>query len=244
MRASCHVFFFILLEILMCDECSWCDVHCMWLHGTGGVIPVNFHRPVACVLGVLEGWNFLCIVTPSWGADNQNFKKKSTKNFFLSLISPTHYPAYNFCSKGPRGLKFVMRIDPPHAEPTTTFLFQNSTKIVHFFNFQKKHVLREFSPITSVLTRSLKFVMRIFMPNRLPHFSKNLTKNVHFFNLLKKTLFLREFSLLRLITYVLRVLGVWNLICVLTPLMRDRLPHFCFKIRRKLFIFSTFSKKN
>ena len=29
---------------------------------------------------------------------------------------------YDFCSKGPRGLKFVMRIDPPHAEPTTTLL--------------------------------------------------------------------------------------------------------------------------
>ena len=89
-----------------------------------------------------------------------------------------------------------MRIDTPHAKPTTTFLFQNSTKIVHFFNFSKKKQ------------------------------------------------FLREFSLLRLITYVLRVPGVWNLLRVLTPLMPDRLPHFCFKILRKLFIFFNFFKKN
>ena len=40
------------------------------------------------------------------------------------------------------------------------------------------------------------------------------------------------------------VLGVLNLSCVLTTLMRDRLPHFCFKIRSKLFVFSTFSKKS
>ena len=40
---------------------------------------------VTCVIGVLEGWNFLCIVTPLWGADHQNFKKKfDEKNFFLS----------------------------------------------------------------------------------------------------------------------------------------------------------------
>ena len=104
-----------------------------------GAILGDFHGPVTCVLGVLEGWNFLCIVTPSWGADHQNFKKKFDEKIFFCLISPTHYPAHNSCST---------------------------------------------------------------------------------------------------------VLGVWNLLCVLTPLMRDRLPHFCFKIRRKLFIFSTFSKKN
>ena len=55
------------------------------------------------------------------------FKKKK-----LVLI-PLTGPPYNFCSKGPRGLKFVVRIDPLHAGPTTTFLFFNCTK-VHFFN--------------------------------------------------------------------------------------------------------------
>ena len=95
-------------------------------------------RPITCVLGVLEGWMFLCMVTPSWGADNQNFKKKSTKKKLFCLISPTHNPARNSCSKGARGLKFVMRIDPPPAEATITFLFQNATKIFIFSTFSKK----------------------------------------------------------------------------------------------------------
>ena len=45
---------------------------------------------------------------------------------------------------------------------------------------------------------------------------------------------------IRLITHVLKVLWVWNLLCVLTPLMWDRLPHFCFKIRRKMFFEKVF----
>ena len=109
---------------------SRCVCVCASAAGSGQV-----WRPVTCVLGVLGGWNFLCKFTPSWGADNQNFREKfDEKN---CRISPTHYPAHNSCSKGPRGLKFVMRIDPPHAGPTTTFLFLNSTNIVHFFILKK-----------------------------------------------------------------------------------------------------------
>ena len=82
------------------------------------------------------------------------------KKHALTYLTLHNALSEDSCSKGPRGLKFVMRIEPTHAEPTTTFLSQNSTKIVHFFNFFKKNQ------------------------------------------------FLREFSLLRLITYVRRVLGV------------------------------------
>ena len=158
----------------------------------------RLHIPVTCVLGVLEGWNFLCIVTPSWGADHQNFNKKfDEKKFFFCLISPTHFPAYNSCSKGPRCLKFVMRIDSPHAGPTTTFLFQNSTKIVHFF--EKKYILKLvlISPthypaynLCSKCPRGLKFVMRIHAPHAGPNTTflfLNLTKIVHFFNFFKKS---------------------------------------------------------
>ena len=66
---------------------------------------------------------------------------------------------------------------------------------------------------------------------------KSRKKLVEFFVVLLVTL------TIRLITPVLRVLGVWNLLCWLTPLMPNRLPHFCFKMRRKLFIFSTFQQK-
>ena len=59
--------------------------------------------------------------------------------FFLSLISPTHYPAYNFCSKASRGPKFVMRIHSHHVGPTTTFLFKIRRKLFFFQLFQKKH---------------------------------------------------------------------------------------------------------
>ena len=167
------------------------------LQSTAAVFRTRFfgrlHRPVTCVPGVLESWNFLCIVTPSWGADPLNFKKQFD-DFFFCLISPTYFPAYNSCSTCTRGLKFVMLIDPPHARPTTTFLFQNSTKIVHFFNFFKKKSVPSRVPTSSPHNfcyngpRGLKFVMRIH------------------------------------------------------PLTRDRVAYFDLKIRRKLFILSTFSK--
>ena len=120
------------------------------------------------------------IVTPSWGADHQNFNKNfdEKKNIFC-LISPTHFPAYNSCSTCTRGLKFVMRIDPPHAGPTTSFLFQNSRTF--FLFFKKKHV-----------------------PWRV---------------------------LLCLITGVLMDLDTWNSLCILTPLMQIRLPHSCYHTR-------------
>ena len=48
------------------------------------------------------------------------FKQK----FILKiLLIPLTAQRYNFGSKGPRGLKFVMLIDPPHVGPSTTFLF-------------------------------------------------------------------------------------------------------------------------
>ena len=145
---------------------------------------------------------FMCIewcdVTPAWRAWQRKFQQQKIdwKFFFSGLLVPLSTRLITCVLRVLGVWKLLCVLDPPHAEPTTTFLFQNSTKgIFHFFNFSKK------------------------------------------------TEFLRELSLLRLITYVLRVLGVWNLLCVLTPLMWDRLPHFCFKIRLKLSIFSTFSKK-
>ena len=87
-----------------------------------------------------------------------------------------------------------MRSDPPHAGPITTFLFKNSTKINHFFNFFKE-----------------------------------------------KT-FLGEFPLLRLITSVLMTPRGLKFVMRIHPITRDRLAYFDLKIRRKLFIFSTFSK--
>ena len=66
--------------------------------------------------------------------------------------------------------------------------------------------------------------------DRPPKFQKKSTKKNIFFVLLVPLT-------IRLVTPVLRVLGVLHLLCVLTPLMRDRLPHCCFEIRRKLFIF-------
>ena len=40
-----------------------------------------------------------------------------------------------------------MRTDPPHVGPTTTFLFQNSSKIVHFFQLSKKNIFLKFLSI-------------------------------------------------------------------------------------------------
>ena len=58
------------------------------------------------------------------------------KLFFVLLVPLTiGWLDYNYCSKSLRGLECVMRIDPPHAGATTTFLFKKSTKIVIFSNF-------------------------------------------------------------------------------------------------------------
>ena len=124
-----------------------------------------------------RGLKFFMHSHPLMGGRPPKFQQKirRKKNFFR-LISPTHYPAHNSCSKGPRGLKFVMRIDHPHVGPTTTFLFQNSTKIVHFFNFFKKKLKKIlFIPLTafpynfcSKGPSGLKFVMRIDHPHAGP----------------------------------------------------------------------------
>ena len=86
-----------------------------------------------------RGLKFFMHSHPLMGGRPPKFQQKirRKKFFFFRLISPTHFPAYNSCSTCTRCLKFVMRIDSPHAGPTITFLFQNSTKIVHFFGFFK-----------------------------------------------------------------------------------------------------------
>ena len=79
------------------------------------------------------------------------------------LLIPLTAQPYNFCSKSPRGLKFVMRIDPPHAGPTTTFLFFNSTKIVHLLTFSARSFLtrgRPFSLITIIDSEADHFCSR------------------------------------------------------------------------------------
>ena len=141
--------------------------------------------------------------------------------------------ARSLCSRGPRDLKCFM-----HSHPLMVVDNQNFTQKIR----RKKNVFCLISPThypaynsCSKSPRGLKFVMRIDPPHA--------DENCSFFSTFNKKQFLREFSLLRLITYVLRVLGVWNWLCVLTPLMWDRLPHFCFKIHRKLFIFFNFQKK-
>ena len=86
--------------------------------------------------------------------------------------------------------------------------------------------------------RGLKFFMHShpLMGGRPPKFQKKIRRKNFFFVLLVPLT-------IRLITPVLRVLGVWNLLCVLTPLMRDRLPHFCFKNSTKIVHFFNFFKK-
>ena len=82
--------------------------------------------------------------------------------------------------------------------------------------------------------RGLNFFMHShpLMGGRPPKFQKKIRR----FFVLLVTLSIRP------MTPVLRVLGVWNLLCVLNDLRRDRSPLFSFQIRRKLFIFSTCSK--
>ena len=56
--------------------------------------------------------------------DHQNFKNKSTKQFILCLISPSHSADHNLFSKSPKGLKCVLLIRTRHAGRTTTcFIF-------------------------------------------------------------------------------------------------------------------------
>ena len=122
-----------------------------------------------CVLGVLEGWNFLCIVTPPWGADNQNFKKKiGEQKIFLVLLVPLTF----------RCITHVLR------------------------------ALRVWN-LLCVVTPSCGTKYHIFV--------YKFVENWSFFQLFQtKNPFLRDLPLLRLITSVIMVLGVWNLLCVFT----------------------------
>ena len=108
------------------------------------------HSLITYVLKVIRGWNWLCVLTPLLRDRLPHFcftiRRKLfifstfSKNIYSNelLLIPLTAQPYDSCSKGLRGLKCVMRIDNPHAEPTTAFLFLNLTKIVHFFfNFFK-----------------------------------------------------------------------------------------------------------
>ena len=94
--ASLSQFFFLnitkhrhaFLALWLVERCSLlCVVDC-------SCVPVDtrcFGRlpgAVTSVLGVLEGWNFSCIVTPPWGADHIHFKKIDEKKIFLVLLVP------------------------------------------------------------------------------------------------------------------------------------------------------------
>ena len=85
-----------------------------------------------------------------------------------SLISPTHYPAHNSCSKGPKSLEFVMRVDPPHAGPTTAHFISKFYENCSFLKLQKNKNKFLLIPLTaqpydvcSKGPRGLQFVMRI-----------------------------------------------------------------------------------
>ena len=107
---------------------------------------------ITSVLRVLGVSNVLCVLTPLmrdrlphfWFLqfdENCSFFQLFQNLFFLNfLLIPLTAQPYNCCSKGSRGLKFVMRIDSPHAGPITTFLFLNSMNIVQFFNFFKTNI--------------------------------------------------------------------------------------------------------
>ena len=75
-----------------------------------------------------------------FGSFFQLFQKKIIKKI---LFSPTYYPfLITSCSKGPSGLKFVMRIDHPHAGPTITFLIFKFDENCSFFQLLKKSVFK------------------------------------------------------------------------------------------------------
>ena len=227
------------------------------------------------------------------GGRPHEFQKKIYD--FFCLISPTHFAANNSCSKGPRCLKFVMRIGPPHVGPTTTFLFWNSMKIVSVSTFSKKNHFKNI--IYPTHCPPYNFVQPCaWWPRRLC-FSLNITKLRHAFlaiwlvekfcqsspvvhaavlcrrvlrahNLCSRGLiFFCRFTpswgadhmnfkkiydffvllvplTLRLITHVLRVLGVWNLSCVLSPPHVGPTTTFLFWNSMKIVSVSYFFKKN
>ena len=111
---------------------------------------------------------------PLMGGRPPKFHKKiDEKNvsYFLCLISPTHFPAYNSCSTCTKGLKFVMRIDRPHAGSTITFCFKIWRKLIIFSTFSKKKTfLGDFALlrlITSVLMDlGVWNALCVFIPSR------------------------------------------------------------------------------
>ena len=106
----------------------------------------------------------------------------------ILLIPLTDQP-YNLCSKGPRGLKFVTDIGPPHAGSTTTFSF----KIRQNFSFCKFECPSSAYVPMCADPRGLKSVFRIRHPHVGPTSTfvfVNSTKIFHFFNFFKKIMFL------------------------------------------------------
>ena len=80
---------------------------------TGGVFRATSWARNLCSRGP-RGLKFFMHSHPLMGGRPPKFQKKiRRKKFFLCLISPTHFLACNSCSTCTRGLKFVMRIDPP-----------------------------------------------------------------------------------------------------------------------------------
>ena len=99
-----------------------------------------------------------------------------------------------------------MRIDPPHAEPTTAFLFLNLTKNCSFFQlfqkcFQNKFLLVPLTAqpynLCSKGATGLKLVRRIYSRHAEPTTKllfKKSTKIVHIFNFFKKIKFKKLFA--------------------------------------------------
>ena len=123
----------------------------------------------------------------------------------------------NFCSRGPRGLKFFMHSHPLMGGRLPKFQKKIRRKKIFFVLL----VPLTFRLITHVLRAlgvwNLLCVLTPLMRDRLPHFCFKIRRKLFIFSTFsKKKTFIGEFPLLRLITSVLIDLCVWNLLCVFT----------------------------
>ena len=163
----CHTWYNEIVRVtLLSLLCSW------WFRRFYGVCFGRLHGPVTCVLGVLEGWNFLCIVTPSWGADHQNFKKKfDEKKFFFVLLVPLTFRLITHVLRVLGVWNLLCALTPLMRDRLPHFCLKNWRKLFIFSTFlKKKPFLGEF-PLLRLITSVLMDLgvwnlLCVFTPSR------------------------------------------------------------------------------
>ena len=147
----------------------------------------------------------------------------------------------NLCSRGPRGLKFFMHSHPLMGGRQPKFQ-QKNLRI--FFCLISPTYFAAYNSCSKGPT-GLKFVMRSDPPHAGPTTTflfTNSSKIDHFFNFFKKKSVPSRVPTSSPHNFCYNGPRGLKFVMRIHPLTRDRVAYFDLKIRRKLFILSTFSK--